>query len=148
MNLDILKSEIADDPLTKGYSSMTDQAITDSLNTVDITIKEVISSSEMLAWSGGGARYMKLKNGADSGADDTIKSICWAALEMIKRDGTTFDFNLSDRVAMLDALVTASVLSAEDKTALEALANKTISRGTQLGLGIITVGHVQESGRI
>jgi len=148
MNLDTLKSEIADDPLTRSYSGMTDQALADSLNTADITIKDPISSADMLAWAGDSARYMKLKNGADSGADDTIKSICFVALEMIKRDATTFDFNLADRVAMLDALVSASVLSAGDKTSLESLANKTISRATQLNLEKVKIGHIEETRRI
>ena len=146
MNIAVLKSEIESDPLEYGYSEMTDQEIVDSLNTVDISIYQSISSAELLAWSGNNSRYMKLKNASeDTENTDAIRSICFTALEMIKRDETSLDLNLSDRVAMLDALISASVLEASDKTALETLATTTISRATQLGLSFVRMGDIQEA---
>lgn len=141
-----IKTEIDGDPGT--YSGLNDKAVADSMNAETVVIKEPVSSANLLAWAGGGSRYMKLKNAADSHADDAIKSIAWAALTMIQRDGTDFDFNKADRAAMLDALVGASVLDPTDKSDLEDLANTNISRATQLNLSEIREGEVNEARRL
>jgi hypothetical protein len=65
---------------------------------------------------------------------------------MIRRDGTSFDANLPDRIVMLDALVAGAVLSAEDKTSLLDLAARMQSRAVELGIGgKVKTGHVLEA---
>jgi len=71
-----------------------------------------------------------------------IKSVAQAAYLTITRDDTTLDLNLADRVALLDALVSYNVLTADDKASLESLATVAISRGEELGVGLVRAGDV------
>ena len=144
-NIAILKSEIDSDPLGRGYSGMDDTAVAVDVNTAYRTKKEPISSAELLAWSASDARLQNIKNAAENGATDDLKSLAQAAYLIVTRDGTTLDLNLADRVAMLDSLVAAGVLTAADRTSLDALATVSISRADELGLGSVKAGTVQQA---
>lgn len=141
-NIAILKSEIDSDPLGRGYSGMDDTAVAVDVNTAYRTKKEPISSAELLAWSASDARLQNIKNAAENGATDDLKSLAQAAYLIVTRDGTTLDLNLADRVAMLDSLVAAGVLTAADRTSLDALATVSISRAEELSIGRVRAGDV------
>lgn len=141
-NIAILKSEIDSDPLGRGYSGMDDTAVAVDINTAYRTKKEPISSAELLAWSASDARLQNIKNAAENGATDDLKSLAQAAYLIVTRDGTTLDLNLADRVAMLDSLVAAGVLTAADRTSLDALATVSISRADELSIGRVRAGDV------
>ena len=141
-NIAILKSEIDSDPLGRGYSGMDDTAVAVDINTAYRTKKDPISSAELLAWSASDARLQNIKNAAENGATDDLKSLAQAAYLIVTRDGTTLDLNLADRVAMLDSLVAAGVLTAADRTSLDALATVSISRAEELAIGRVRAGDV------
>jgi hypothetical protein len=141
-NIALLKSEIDSDPLGRGYSGMDDTAVAVDLNTAYRTKKEPISSAELLAWSASDARLQNIKNAAENGATDDLKSLAQAAYLIVTRDGTTLDLNLADRLAMLDSLVAAGVLTADDRTSLDALATVSISRAEELAIGRVRAGDV------
>ena len=141
-NIAILKSEIDSDPLGRGYSGMDDTAVAVDVNTAYRTKKKPISSAELLAWSASDARLQNIKNAAENGATDDLKSLAQAAYLIVTRDGTTLDLNLADRVAMLDSLVAAGVLTAADRTSLDALATVSISRAEELAIGRVRAGDV------
>ena len=141
----ILKTEIQNDPLAKGYSSMSDQEIVDSINLKNRSKFVEISSQELLAWSANNGRLAKIKNAINNGADDVVKSLAEAAYLLITRDDTSLDFNLTDRVAMLDALVSYAVLIPDDKTSLQALATVSISRAEELDIGLVRAGDVLQA---
>jgi len=144
-NIAILKSEIDGDPLGRGYSGMDDAAVAVDINTDYRTKKEPISSAELLAWSASDSRLQNIKNAAENGATDDLKSLAQAAYLIVTRDGTSLDLNLADRVAMLDALVSAGVLTAADRLSLDALATVSISRAEELALGLVRAGTVQQA---
>ena len=141
-NIAILKSEIDSDPLGRGYSGMDDTAVAVDINTAYRTKKDPISSAELLAWSASDARLQNIKNAAENGATDDLKSLAQAAYLIVTRDGTTLDLNLADRVAMLDSLVAAGVLTAADRTSLDSLATVSISRAEELSIGRVRAGDV------
>ena len=141
----ILKTEIQNDPLAKGYSSMSDQEIVDSINLKNRSKFVEISSQELLAWSANNGRLAKIKNAINNGADDVVKSLAEAAYLLITRDDTSLDLNLTDRVAMLDALVSYAVLIPDDKTSLQALATVSISRAEELDIGLVRTGDVLQA---
>lgn len=142
MKIQTIKTELETDPLGLGYSGMDDSAAAVAFNEKTRSKLEPISSAELLAWSANNTRLQSIKSAAESGADDTIKSVAQAAYLMITRDDTTLDLNLADRVALLDALVSYSVLTADDKASLESLATVAISRGEELGVGLVRAGDV------
>lgn len=155
MSLQDLKDELDNDPLTRGYSGMGDEAAANSLNTSDRSCMEPISSAELLAWSGNGAvdgsvlcRYERIQEAAAANSANSVRGAAISALGMIERDGTSLDLNKADRMAMLDALVAGGVLTAAEKTALLAMAATTCSRAAELGLGFVTPSLVADARRL
>lgn len=130
-----LRDELLNDPLGRGYASMDEVEVIHSLIEVDRDILSPIKSDNLLAWSAMGGRFMKIKRVAeDETQSDEIRSIAWAAMKMIERDGTDLDLNLSDRAAMLDTLVSSEILSESDKDDLYDVATRTISRANELNI--------------
>ena len=121
---------------------MDDAAVAVDINSTYRSKKEPISSAELLAWSASDGRLQSIKNAAENGATDDLKSLSQAAYLIVTRDGTTLDLNLADRVAMLDSLVAAGVLSSDDRTSLDALATVSISRAEELAIGQVRAGDV------
>ena len=99
-------------------------------------------SAELLAWSASNARLQNIKNASENGSTDDLKALAQAAYLIVTRDGTTLDLNLADRVAMLDSLVAAGVLTNDDRTSLETLATVSISRAEELAIGQVRAGDV------
>ena len=84
---------------------------------------------------------VKLDDGGDY-ATHSVRGACIAAIGLIERDGTTLDLSKPDRVAMLAAMVSGSVLTAGEQAEIEALGTVNISRADELGLGIVSTAHV------
>lgn len=103
-----------------------------------------LSSAELLAWAGRAGRLARIEQAAQSGSGEP-SSIAKAALRLISRDGTELDLNLPDRAGMLDALVAAGVLTAEEKADLCTLATQRISPAQAAGLGEVYEGHVTKA---
>lgn len=143
MNINALITEIKTDPLTRGYANMTNQQLFDSLNSVTRTKLVPIKSDKLLAWAAQNGRYAKILSGttinlSNQEQTNVCRSICWAAIKMIERDGTELDLNLQDRAALVDALVSFTILSSSDRTNLYNLASVSISRLEEIGCeGII-----------
>ena len=142
MDFEILRAELNDDPLSRGYSGMDDEAASASLNAKDRTRLEPIGSAELLAWSASGGRLARLKSAAETGANDEVKSLAEAAYLMVTRDGTSLDLSLPDRVAFLHGLVAAGILTSTESDSLVSLATVSISRAEELGISFVRTGEV------
>lgn len=146
MDLQKLKIEIENDPEAIGYDYLNKTAdeILTLLTTKNRTRKRVLSSAELVAWAAAEGRLVKIQDaGTDSNYPPTVRSIALAASLLLTRDGTTLDLNLTDRQQLVGGLVQAGVLSADDSTALYALATETISRLEELNLGETHLGDVE-----
>ncbi len=90
----------------------------------------------MFSWMGAGGRYQKLLTAAeDGGQTDQTRSICWAMLKACDSGANDYDISAPNRLAAINALVAATVLSAADKTALVAVAAETVSWAEDNGYG-------------
>ncbi len=138
--------------LTADYSgtSLTDAQVAAELNdeagTHKVAKDLVITSNELLAWAGTGGRYIRILEAAeDVTKTDELRSACYAALEMVRRDGTDLDLQKSDRTALLQMLVTGGVLNAADRTALLVLAKRDVSWAVSAGYGKVREGWVTQA---
>ena len=141
----LIRDEITNDPLGRGYAGMSDQAVADSLNTKDRTKLIPISSNELLAWSVYDGRLARIKAGIDGGVDDVDKSLCEVCYILIKRDNTDLDLNEQSRVDMLDALVSYGRLTDAERTDLYTRATLDITRAQELGIRRVRVGDVSQA---
>lgn len=131
-NIDILKAEIDSDPLTRGYAGMTDAEVADSLNTADrgsfrtgIPAAEIFSALDLTEY------------GALSGSEREAFALIVALGSIDATDANTRTL-----------LGTIFPDPSTTRTNLLALAQETVSRGVELGLGAVKIGHVEEARRL
>jgi len=142
----ILKEEIDSDPLGRGYASMTNAEVTISLNTVDRTRLETLSMQELREWTAENARGFNIMSGITNVAlTDQVRNLCYVADKLIGTDDGQLSPGNALHVDMINDLVAASVISNADRTALVTKATKSLSRATELGIGQVKEGHVQEA---
>ena len=103
-----------------------------------------LTSADLLAWSAVGDRLKNITN-AKNNLDHPANGPATAAWITLQRDNTTVDLNLTSRADLLDGLVSAGVLSADDKESLIDLATVDISRAEQLGLGVVRPGEIERA---
>ena len=135
MNYDLLTKELNEDPLGVGYSSMSVYEIRDSLNAKTRVFYNPLTSNDLLKWSGVNGRYIKVKGAADDNTlSNEVRSAAMAAVVMVDRDNTVFDFNDPHSQKIVDILVDNSIVSQEDKDDLVSLLSDKQTRAQELGL--------------
>jgi hypothetical protein len=150
VSIEKLADEIRLDPVGRGYASMSNAEILASLRAKDRTFKSPITSTELLAWGSAEGRLARIKRVAEMAnpggnpAVDALQAAGIGAWLMVHRDAPSLDLNLQDRNDLLDGLIAGGVLTADDKTALEALATTNGSRAEELfGEGVeLFSGHI------
>jgi len=128
MDIDVLKTELTGDPLSRGYSGMTDAEAAADLNTVYRTRnKTSLSGSEVL-------------NAVDAaqwaGLTDAQRQTVWNIVHL----GTVDPFGV-------EATLMIGVFGAGTATitALAASRVETVSRAAELGLGLVYPGHIENA---
>ena len=128
MDIAALASELATDPLTRGYSGMTDVEAAASLNTADrttnkasMTASEVYNAIDVTEWSA---------------LTDTQREEIWNILHL----GTINPFGLES-----DRFTTIFPSPGDTLTALAAARKNDVSRAVEIGFGVVKVGHVQNA---
>ena len=121
-----LRTELQDDPLAKGYSAMTDEAVAIVMNGVTQSAdKDTITAKEAQA-SVVGSEYLVL---TDAQRD------AWAAI--LSDDIDIKNTNIRNQIAEIWAAGTAT------RTNLVDLQTKSVSRAEELGIGTVKPGDVQ-----
>lgn len=133
MRWDVLRSELANDPLGRGYASMTDEQVAASLNNQDRLITEptmVTAKSLMALLDPATAAAILDKLEAAAASNSAVKWI----LSFIKGDAEGVDLGHPNTRAQVDALAAAGVLTADEASLLKSLADSLVSRAEELGL--------------
>ncbi|MCX5661074.1 MAG: hypothetical protein NTW19_15410 [Planctomycetota bacterium] len=155
MNLRTLRDELDADPLSRGYASLAPLAAAASLNTVDRTVARTrfVTARAMLAELGptvAATIVGKLESASNAGGGNLALKLALDAVQTYS-DGGGLDVGHPYTQAMLDQLATAeggNVLTTQEAAAVKAMANVTISRAQELGLGGvrgITPGDIEQA---
>ncbi len=129
MNLDTLKAELTDDPLSRGYSAMSDVEASASLNEINrernrssMTGSEILNAVNDNEWI------------ALSEAD---KQTVWNIAHL----GEVNPFGVEATLMLLvfDAAESPTI------TALRAARKEAVSRAVELGLGFVAPGHIENA---
>ena len=140
----ILKDEIDNDPLGRGYAGTSDQDIANSLNSKDHDNLVALSSTELRIWAAESARAFNIREAISDGTKvDQVRNLSLILDKLLGTDDGVLDPSIAAHVAMINQLVLAGVLADSDRTALVAAATQLISRAKQLGLPLAKVGHIQ-----
>lgn len=135
MNWSALKDELANDPLGRGYSTMSDAQAADDLNTAYRQYSVEVSSRALLVWAGANGRLKKIDAArTDTNISSGVQNVCEVAMRLIERDEASYDPNDSRHTDMLGALVSAGVIVQSDADALNALGQRARTRAEELNL--------------
>lgn len=127
----MLRDEVLTDPEGLGYSALSDQGVADSLNDATQRARDVISvSSADIHDALDPSEYTALTTSQKAVLSDIF------SLSEVRVQGNT-------RTVLLSLFASGSATRA----ALVALTAENISRATELGLGVVKVGHVMEARR-
>jgi hypothetical protein len=142
MSLAILRTELTADPLALGYSTKSDQQCYDSLIAKTRTRQRTLTTTDLLEWSGGNLRFDKIKVASNGATQNAARNLSGIMLVLLSSPGINLDMNRSASLALVDGLVSASVLVATDKTALVTAATESINRYAELGIPEYQVGDI------
>ena len=128
-----LALELTDDPLARGYAGMTDQAAADSLNAADRVRYRDVPVGELAGVVELRDIYEKLAAAAgDATAAKLLRLVRGeTAISIVEYSQPGVRLLLD---AQLNHLVTASILTGDDQTAIAALGRLLISRARELDL--------------
>lgn len=127
--IDVLRAELAIDPLGRGYSGMTDEEAAASLNTVNCTVDVESVTGQQVFEAVLPAHYNAL-----SAEQKQLFGVI-VGMGMIMVNGT------NTKAALVGMFTGAT----ETLQALAALQTKQVSRGVELGVGEVRVGHIGEA---
>ena len=120
--------------------------IRDSINGKTRSSYKVLTSNDLLKWSGKNGRYIKVKNAADNTSlSNEIRSAAFAAVVMVERDNTLFDYNDTNSQNIFNILVSNDIISQEDKNDLVSTLTENVSRAQELGLPQLRKKHVERA---
>lgn len=128
-----LKNEITSDPENLGYTGKTDKEITDLLNLKNRNGTSNVNKDLVV-------KYLIRKNkwiGLVDSTEASARNIMGLILNT-----SEFDTNKPNYTSLLDDLVTLNLLDETNKTAIQEMGQKQVSRAKELGLGRIREGHV------
>jgi hypothetical protein len=128
VNIAVLKAELTDDPLARGYTGMNDAAAAASLNAVNrTTSKSSMTGSEILQ-AIDETEYLALT--------DLQRDRVWQILHL----GTVDPFGVErDLMVGIFGNESATIV------ALAAARTNAVSRGAELGLGFVAPGNVENA---
>lgn len=132
MNIQILKDELTNDPLTVGYSGMDDEAVAASLNTVaDRTLP--VDTLEATT----------IYEAIDTAEFDALTADQKTALDRILglSGGILVTPTSKARAVILDAFPNGTAT----RTALVAEVTRPVSRGEEIGFGHVYLGHIEQA---
>ena len=144
-NVDILREEIMNDPLSKNYEAMADSEVADFINTADRPGKKPVPATDVRLYILLNGLFPGIQNLAANGQDPTQRGTAITILQTIAPNSfDTIRMNLPNvRGAvsqMLQTMVEAGVMTAQHRTDMLALGDTMISRAQELGLS--TVHHL------
>ena len=106
------------------FSALDDKEAADAFGSARVDVDQEIPPDALLTWAASGP-YSRLKEGQVNGANHAIKSACYAAEQLIiTPDSYQFNPKNPMHVALLDGLVAATILTADDKTAILSLGKR------------------------
>ncbi len=128
--IDIIKDEIDNDPLTRGYAAMTDAEVADDMNTEYRTRpRPTMTSSEVFQ----AIVLTEFKALTDGDKSSIFGIMAFGNVNPFGREA--------------DVFIDIFGVGSGTITALAALRTVPISRGVELEVGVVKEGHVQEARR-
>lgn len=141
-NIQVLRDELSADPLGRGYDTMEDSAVADSLNEPNRPGKQPVPASDVRRyvlinglWPRVQAVASSSSNAVHQGTAITIlQTLAPNSFDVIRMDDPEIAAAVS---GMLATMVDAGAMTPQHRDAMVALGDATVSRATELGLRVV-----------
>ena len=125
------------------YTGLSISAAEVLINTKNIAVKVPISVHDIEAYLTASRKLLAITDSADTAAREAV-----LGLAKFSSFDTSNPAYLATLTALLDGLVTASLITTTDKTNILAMGDSMISAAEQAGIGIVNAGDIQATGVI
>ena len=133
MNFDTLKTELAD----VKYDAMSDQEAADSLNDVSISAYQRVDYADVASYLMVVDKYLAIKTSTKASAKKFM-----LAMDTFQTFNLDLPLVATTVTTILDALIADVLIDDTDKAVILSLADTTISRATEIGIGKVKAGHI------
>lgn len=141
-NIDVLREELNNDPLQRGYAAMDDSPVADTLNVADRPGKRSVPASEVRTYVLLNGLWPRIQAVAASSGDPLHQGTAITILQTLAPN--SFDMiRMTDPAIygavsqMLATMVEAGAMTEDNRNAMLALGDAMISRATELGLPMV-----------
>ena len=141
-NIQVLRDELADDPLEIGYADMEDSAVADAINAQARPGKQVVRASEVRRYVLMNGLWPRIQAVASGSSNPVHQGTAITILQTLAPN--SFDeirMNDPDVAAavtgMLSTMVEAGAMTSANRDAMVAMGDTTISRAAELGLSVV-----------
>jgi len=145
----VLRDELADDPLGRGYVDMTDAEAATDINDVRISVRELVGVPGLnrhLLETGLWEKINKTAEQTDgSGNPSDAARAADMVLAVSVAPPASVDLDSDGVSGALNTLESADAITTDERSEIDALADDTISRAQQLGLGEVYEGHIYKA---
>lgn len=144
MDFKLLASEISDDPLNVGYDGMSDADVASSLNAVIREQRKLVPLWQVKKACVENGLWRKIGLAiTDQALTPTVRDAAAAAVAYIDdKRFENLDMDLTSTKNMLAALVVGNVIPQALATALDGMADFSVSRASEIGIGVVSADDV------
>ena len=141
-NIQVLRDELANDPLGIGYAGMEDSAVADAINTPTRPGKQVVPASEVRRYVLLNGLWPRIQSVASGSSNPVHQGTAITILQTLAPNSfdeiRMNDPDIAAAVAgMLTTMVEAGAMTAENRDAMVAMGDTTVSRAAELGLSLV-----------
>lgn len=148
MNLEALATELTNDPLARGYATMTPVQAAASLMTANRNVRRLVPTWQIKKAVIEMGQWGLIVIASQSSSTAATKALAISVLAYVDDPSgkiEAVDMDLASTQGMMTGLVGAGLLSQQQANELSALASKTISRAEELGLGLVEEKHIRDA---
>jgi len=134
-----LKDEIVNDPLSRGYSSMTDSEVADDLNTQYREQHRRVPLSEVQNWA---SAYRIYKRFADNGMERGPLHNELLAIIQGKQEDVNFQSDSPGVSQLIQDMIDNDIITQTETQELQGLGTYYVSRAEELGYGSVSAEQI------
>ncbi len=136
-----LRDELTNDPLKRDYSTMTDAEAAEDLTAKRIARRDRVAVPTLAQHLLENGLWTDVINATES-QDAAVAEAAGLLVDACTAPPSAVDLDSVGLSGALDALVSGSIITESERAAVDALADSTVSRAQELGLGQVRTGDI------
>lgn len=155
VRVSVLREELLNDPLERGYASMSDAEVAESLNRLDRVVPALVPSADVHIWAlyqntpedgpFEGAPLVSVLEAARMDRTNQLFGLAVILLRAVDQKEKPWDMQMPANLALMVGAVASGLLSEDQVNELKAKGFQAVSRAHELGFGHVDHPAVAEA---